>query len=96
MYSDMAGDDRDSAVVVKSGPPTSIQHFVITMNRNLAVESLERSAVPSCTIHTLHTLLFVLCKTPAVGLLLLTLRHEMPSRSPSRGPNSTVVQDPRY
>lgn len=51
MYSDMAGDDRDSAVVVKSGPPTSIQDFLITlpMNRNFAVESLERSAVPSCT-----------------------------------------------
>lgn len=57
MYSDMAGDDRDSAVVVKSGPPTSIQHFVI-MNRNFAVESLERSAVPSCTYT--HYILFVL------------------------------------
>lgn len=93
MYSDMAGDNRDSAVVVKSGPPTSIQHFVITY------EPQSCCGVPgevSCSIlhlDKLHTIRVV--KTPAVGLLL-TLRHEMPSRSPSRGPNSTAVQDPRY
>lgn len=69
----MAGDDRDSAVVVKSGPPTSIQHFVITYEPQFCCGVPGEVSCSILHLHTLHTIRVV--KTPAVGLLL-TLRHK--------------------
>lgn len=56
MYSDMAGDDRDSAVVVKSGPPTPIQHFLITYKPQFCCGIPGEVSCSILHLHTLHTI----------------------------------------